>query len=165
MGQTADEKAWIKEGLAAYVGISAPETPKYLLANNFLLDYFEVPAEANREYHYETFDKEETLYTEDTVDTDRLQQSFNKFLNRYLGEDIIREENRRLNENKHYYFPITQSMLVGSPPTLRHLLFSLQNIGKNFNFEEMQSLLEHYIFHDNTGISHIMKILLQKPGE
>ena len=111
MGQTADEKAWIKEGLAAYVGISAPETPKYLLANNFLLDYFEVPAEANREYHYETFDKEETLYTEDTVDTDRLQQSFNKFLNRYLGEDIIREENRRLNENKHYYFPITQSML------------------------------------------------------
>ena len=161
MGQTAGEKAWIKEGLAAYVGISAPETPKYLLANNFLLEYFEVPAEVNREYNYKTFDQEETLYTEDTVDTDRLQQSFNKFLNRYLGEDIIREENRRLNENKHYYFPITQSMLVGSPPTLRHLLFSLQNIGKNFNFEEMQSLLEHYIFHDNTGISHIMKILLQ----
>ena len=28
------------EALTALVGVSAPETPKYLLLNNFLADYF-----------------------------------------------------------------------------------------------------------------------------
>lgn len=154
-----------REGLAAYVGITAPETPKYLLANNFISEYFDSVGNAEREYNYAVFEGNRTLYTEDDKNSSKLQHSFDCFFKRYLGEDSIREENGRLNKNKHYYFPITQDMLVNSTYTLRHMLFYLQNIGKNFDFKEMQELLGDYIFHDNTGINHIIKILLQNQRE
>ena len=144
------ETAW--EGLAAYVGITAPETPKYLLANYFLVE---------QEYNYAAFQEKGTLYTEEEKNEDLLKSSFDSFFRRYLGEDSIRAENRRLNENKHFYFPFMPDMLVSTPANLRHLLFYLQNLGKDYDFGRMQGLLREYIFQDNTGINYIIKILLQ----
>ena len=157
----ADRRDITNEGLAAYVGITAPETPRYLLANNFLLEYFESSGKAEQEYNYKTCMENGTLYTEDEENERRLRDSFDRFLSKYLGEDNIREGNSRLNKNRHFYFPVTQNMLASSTATLRHMLFYLQNIGKNFDFEKMQTLLEKYIFQDDTGINHIFRILFQ----
>ena len=45
-------KSKANDKVAAFVGISAPETPKYLLANNFLLEYFEQTGEQVELYCY-----------------------------------------------------------------------------------------------------------------
>ena len=34
-----------KQILSAYIGVGGPETPKYLLANNFLSDFFQTLSE------------------------------------------------------------------------------------------------------------------------
>ncbi len=161
MGSTMSKKEQANEGLAAYVGIGAPETPRYLLANNFLLEYFEASRSAEKEYSYAVFTENGTLHTEDEREKEELQRSFDCFLRQYLGENSIREGNRRLNEKRHYYFPVTPGMLVSTTPNLRHMLFYLQNIGSSFDFEETQELLKEYIFQDHTGINYMIKILMQ----
>lgn len=154
--KTGNEKA--NERLSAYVGISAPETPKYLLTNNFLAEYFQ-PAGEGKEYSFESFQARGVLYTEDSANKERLRASFNKFLYRYLGEEAILEENRRL--KKHFYFPLTPEMLTDSTPTLRHMLYHLQRRDKGFCYEDMQRELENYIFNDASGLNYILKILFQ----
>lgn len=149
------------EGIAAYVGVSAPETPKYLLTNNFLLDYFEVVKETEPIYEFDQFVEAGVLYTEDTVNEELLKKSFDRFLKRYLGEESIREGNYRLGKNKHYYFPLVPEMLTGSTTTLRHLLYHLQVLDKKFNFVDMQRKLAEFVFNDNSGICHLLKVLFQ----
>lgn len=149
------------EGIAAYVGVSAPETPKYLLTNNFLLEYFEISKGTNRIYEFNQFVENGVLYTEDAVNENLLQKSFERFLKRYLGEESIREENYRLGRNKHYYFPLIPEMLTGSTMTLRHLLYYLQELDNKFDFTGTQKKLAEYIFDDNSGINQILKVLLQ----
>lgn len=149
------------EGIAAFVGVSGPETPKYLLTNNFLLEYFEPVKETESIYEFERFVKNEVLYTEDTVNEELLQKSFDRFLKRYLGEESIREENHRLAKSKHYYFPIVPEMLAGSTMRLRHLLYYLQALDKKFDFAGMQRKLADFIFNDYSGINHLLKVLLQ----
>lgn len=170
-------KEKVNEGLAAYVGISAPETPKYLLTNNFLAEYFRVPGKLIQEYSYKQFKDQGVLYTEDEKNEEMLKKSFDRFLFRYLGEETIIQENRKLKQNrsksdhnkkelKHYYFPLTQEMLGESAQTLRHILYYLQKLDKeNFKYGEMQKKLENYIFRDNTGLNHILKILLPSSDE
>lgn len=150
------------EGIAAFVGISGPETPKYLLTNNFLLEYFEPAKETESIYDFGQFVKNDVLYTEDTVNKELLQRSFDLFLKRYLGEESIREENHRLvKSKKHYYFPIVPEMLEGSTMRLRHLLYYLQALDKRFDFADMQRKLADFIFNDYSGINHLLKVLLQ----
>ncbi len=157
------QKDKASEGLAAYVGISAPETPKYLLTNNFLLDYFQQTGENGKRYDFETFAKNGVLYTEDDQNREKLKESFNVFLKRYLGTQVIQEENKKINtKTKHYYFPMTQDMLTESAPTLRHLLFHLQNYDKKFDFTAMREKLAVYVFGGNAGLSQILKILFQE---
>ena len=168
-------KEKVNDGLAAYVGISAPETPKYLLTNNFLAEYFRVPDKLLQEYTFEQFKNQGVLYTEDEKNEEKLKKSFNRFLFRYLGEETIIQENRKLKQNrnssdnkkeiKHYYFPLTQEMLCESTQTLRHILYYLQKLDKEFQYNEMQKKLEQYIFKDNSGLNHIFKILLQSSDE
>lgn len=153
------------EGIAAYMGVSAPETPKYLLTNNFLLEYFKPPKGTARIYEFEKFVNDDVLYTEDAENEQLLQKSFNRFLERYLGEEIIREGNHRLSKNKHYYFPLVKEMLTGSTNTLRHLLYHLQVLDKEFDYKDMQTKLENYIFNDSSGINYLLKILLKSSNE
>lgn len=153
------------DGIADYIGVSAPETPKYLLTNNFLTDYFCVSNDFGKSYEYKRFLEDGVLYTEDTVNEKLLQKSFDCFLRRYSGEEIIKEENRRLPENKHFYFPLNQSMLTEGTLTLRHLLYHLQAIGGNFNYELIQDKLAKYVFYDSSGINYLLKILFQTQDE
>lgn len=157
----AKDKGSANDGLAAYVGISAPETPRYLLANNFLGEYFSTPAKKTIEYHFNKFSGK-TLYTEENArNLHKLQNSFDVFLNRYLGNETIHEENSKLNKDQKYYFPLTPEMLTGSSPTLRHMLFYLQQLDEKYDYKEMQRKLESYIFQDSSRLNYILKILLQ----
>ena len=61
------------EGIAAYVGVSAPETPKYLLTNNFLLHYFKEAKNDSKHLNFELFKSSGVLYTEDSENEELLQ--------------------------------------------------------------------------------------------
>lgn len=156
----ANGKKKENEGIAAYVGIAAPETPKYLLTNNFLAEYFETTKDGES-YKFSDFVKDKMIYTEDVANEEKLAKSFDRFLKRYLGEEIIREENTRLKENKNFYFPLIPEMLTGSTATLRHVLYHIQRQGNNFNYKDIQKKLGRYIFEDNSGLNYILKILFQ----
>lgn len=155
----------LSEGIAAYIGISSPETPKYLLTNNFLSEYFSPSYNVTAQYNFDWFTEKQMLHVEDDKNRDKLRDSFDSFLKQYLGEDIIKQENRYLVEGKHYYFPFTQEMLTVSNPTLRHMLFHLQSLDDSFDYIEIRKMLENYIFHDQSGITHILKILFQSQDE
>ena len=92
--------------LASYIGISGPETPKYLLVNNFLSEFFLEDARGReRQYSYEDFLDEKILICEEDNDQKKkqLKESFNYFFRRFSGEDMI-----LFSEKRHYYFPLKQ---------------------------------------------------------
>lgn len=153
------------DNIAKHVGISAPETPKYLLANNFLLEYFELTGRKADLYNYAWFEQKGVLSTQDDQNKKNLEKAFNRFLYRYLGDEAIHNENNRLSGERHFYFPLMQDMLIGGNTTLRHMLFQLQKLDKKFRFEEMQHDLEEYIFCDNAGVNNIWRILFQEKGK
>ena len=103
-------KSKANDKVAAFVGISAPETPKYLLANNFLLEYFEQTGEQVELYSYAWFEERKSLVTQDVENQEELKKAFNRFLYRYLGDETIHQENNRLKDERHFYFPLTQGM-------------------------------------------------------
>ena len=158
--RNVSEEKTAGEGLAAFVGVSAPETPKYMLTNNFLSDYFSVKGKTETVYNYNYFTRIGQLYCENPQKDEKLQHSFDTFIGRYVGNEVMHEENGKLNKSKHYYFPIAPDMITTANFTLRHILFMLQTLDKNFNYKRMQDMLEQYVFGDDTGINHIMKILL-----
>ena len=158
--RNVSEEKTAGEGLAAFVGVSAPETPKYILANNFLTDYFNIGGNTETVYNYDYFTRIGQLYCENLQKDEKLRYSFDTFIGRYAGNEVMHEENGKLNKSKHYYFPITPDMITTSNFTLRHILYMLQTLDKNFNYKQMQEMLEKYVFGDDTGINHIMKLLL-----
>lgn len=150
--------------IAAHVGMTAPETPKYLLANNFLLEYFEQTSSVVDSYSYAWFEEKGVISTQDKQNKDKLEEAFNRFLQRYLGDETFHKENNRLPEDNHFYFPLTQDMLIEGKPTLRHVLFHLQKLDEDFQFEQMQQDLERYLFHNQAGINDIWEVLFQQDG-
>ena len=154
---------YVTEGITAFIGVSAPETPKFLLANNYLSDFFDVVGNDNAHagYSFDYFMQKGTLHIEDQDNREVLKESFDKFLNCYLGEELIKQENRRLKSSRHYYFPFTSDTLSAGNLTLRHLLIYLQYYSGNFDFRDTQKKLEEYLFHDESGVSHFFKILFQ----
>ena len=90
--------------MTSYIGISGPDTPKYLLANNFLAEFFasdlsgrEIP------YAYEDFRDAKILLCEedDEQKKKQLEQSFDCFLGKFSGDSLV-----SFREKKHFYFPI-----------------------------------------------------------
>ncbi len=155
-------KSRASDRIAAHVGMSAPETPKYLLANHFLLEYFEQTSKELVPYSYTWFEKKGVLGTQDNQNKKKLEEAFNRFLNRYLGDETFHNENKRLKEDHHFYFPLTPDMLIEGKQTLRHVLFELQNLDEDFRFEKTQQDLESFLFTNPSGINDIWNILLQK---
>lgn len=148
--------------IAAYIGISGPETPKYMLTNNFLTDYFQAGKEGFI-YDFQKLELKGVLHVEDDFNREKLEKSFNAFMKRYSGEEAIKEGNKRQKGDKRYYFPLNQEMLTsGSNINLRRILFALQCMDdKHFDYKDMQSKLAAYIFCDSSGINYILRILLQ----
>jgi len=153
--------------LAAFIGVSGPETPKYMLANNFLTDYFRDNPSTSDIYNFRLLEDSGVLHMEDEINHLKLEKSFNTFLVRYSGEEIIKNSNKRLDKNKHYFFPLNHKMLIEIKNNyLRHILYYLQCLDKeHFNYSDLQQKLEVYIFQDDSGINRILKILFQNQEE
>ena len=78
--------------LASYIGISGPETPRYLLVNNFLSEFFlEDKRGKEQQYRYKDFFDKKILICEedDEQKKKQLEESFNYFFKRFSGEHMI----------------------------------------------------------------------------
>lgn len=163
------EEAFIsrEDRLSAYIGFSGPETPKYLLANNFLAEFFRVAKDNAKKIIDEGFFRNSILVCEE--DNERIKQevlrSFEIFLRRFAGEDTILSHYK----GKYLYFPLTLGLLRSfGKLELRHLLFNLlPNIEVEKEYCKLQKLLEEYFYGENVGVNSILAELFEnkEPGE
>ncbi len=148
--------------LASYIGISGPETPKYLLLNNFLSEFFQEDEEGReKQYRYEDFRKAKILLCEEDNEQKKkqLEESFNYFFRRFSGEELI----FRI-EKDHYYFPLRPQMLRSArTQNLRHLLYCMIPGIENENvFRDVQKRLYDYLYSRADGASYLMSVLCEK---
>lgn len=147
--------------LASYIGISGPETPKYLLVNNFLSEFFlEDERGKERQYSYRDFLDKKILLCEEDNDQKKkqLEESFNYFFRRFSGEDMI-----LFSKKSHHYFPLKPQMLRSATYNLRHLLYCMiPGIEKEEVFREVQDLLSEYLYSSADGVSYLMSVICEK---
>lgn len=155
-----------EESLASYIGITGPETPKYLLVNNFLAEFFAVAqSDKGKQFTYEDFQKAGILVCEEDNESKKqqLQASFNRFFQHFSGEDMIRTTRYK---NQYFYFPVKPSMLRSSTTSLRHLLFNmLLDIDKPDQFQKMQNQLADYLYGSVSGVDYLLSELCEKLGD
>ena len=151
-----------KNVLSAYIGIIGPETPKYLLANNFLSEFFQVPQEEKlRKISCAGFIKAGILNCEedDEQKLEQLKDSFDRFFQRFSGLDTIQTNY----ENEDFYFPLRPQMLRNSKLNLRHLLYNmLPDVDKKENFTDLQDKLQEYLYGDATGVNYLLNEMCKK---
>lgn len=151
-----------KTVLSAYIGVVGPETPKYLVANNFLSEFFQVPQEEKlREINYLEFKKANILTCEEDngQKLQQLETSFNRFFQRFSGLDTIQTNYK----NEEFYFPLRPQMLRNSKPNLRHLLYNmLPDIEQKENFRRLQESLQEYLYGDATGVNYLLNEMCRK---
>ncbi len=147
---------------AVYIGISGPETPKFLLANNFLSDFFVTSKEEQtKQYSYDDFDKAEVFRCEEGDEQKRkqLEKSFDIFFQRFAGEDLIKSHYNA----KHFYFPIKPRMLRGIGYRLRHLLYHMiPGIEQEKKYRKLQEQLFQYLYGRNEGVSYLLSEMCEK---
>ena len=147
--------------MTSYIGISGPDTPKYLLANNFLAEFFasdlsgrEIP------YAYEDFRDAKILLCEedDEQKKKQLEQSFDCFLGKFSGDSLV-----SFREKKHFYFPIKPQMLCSTNSNLRHLHYCMiPGIEDEGTFFELQGLLYQYLYDRADGVGYLVSLLFEK---
>lgn len=151
-----------KSVLSAYIGIAGPETPKYLLANNFLSEFFQASSEKNMpEMSYQRFKKIGILTSEEDNEQkkEQLERSFNRFLQRFSGADTIESHYK----NKVFYFPLHPQMLKSTGFNLRHLLYNmLPDIEQEEKFRKLQDMLWEYLYQETTGVNYLLSELYEK---
>ena len=150
-----------ESSLASYIGISGPDTPKYLHANNFLAEFFQDDVRGREvQYTYADFLDKKVLMCEedDPQKRKQLEASFNFFFQRFSGEDLI-----PYNKNRHYYFPLKPWMLRSSDTRLRHLLYCMiPGIEKENTYRRVQELLYEYLYTGADGVGYLMSVICEK---
>lgn len=144
------------EALTALVGVSAPETPKYLLLNNFLADFFEARSHEKDEYTFHFFEGEGILVCQESdLEVKRnLERSFEEFLQYFMGREKL--SGIRSGKDK-IYMPVSLDMLGSANLNLRHLLYYLAlGDGKVSEAERIREELYQYLYGDSTGIYDIV---------
>lgn len=144
------------EALTALVGVSAPETPKYLLLNNFLADFFEARSHEKDDYTFSFFEKNGILVCQESnpeVKRD-LERSFKEFFQYFTGREKL--SGIRSGKDK-IYMPVSLDMLGSANVNLRHLLYYLAiGDGKASEVERIREELYQYLYGDSTGIYDIV---------
>lgn len=147
-----------KTVLSAYIGIAGPETPKFLLTNNFLSEFFQPLSEKDMpEINYQSFRNIGILNCEEDEDhRKQLEESFDRFFQRFSGVDAIKSNYR----NKKFYFPLRPQMLKSATANLRHLLYNmLPDIDQVERFRKVQNLLQEYLYQETTGVNYLLNEL------
>ncbi len=144
------------EALTALVGVSAPETPKYLLLNNFLADFFEARSHEKDDYTFSFFEENGILVCQESnpeVKRD-LERSFKEFFQYFTGREKL--SGIRSGKDK-IYMPVSLDMLGSANVNLRHLLYYLAiGDGKASEAERIREELYQYLYGDSTGIYDIV---------
>ena len=148
------------EALTAHVGVSAPETPKYLLLNNFLADFFEARKHEEDCYTFDFFcDKEIGILVcqeSDSEAEEELKRSFDEFLFCFTGRELL--SGIRSGKDK-IYMPLSLDMLGSANINLRHLLYNLvfsDEKQKALSIVQVREELQDYLYKDSTGIYNIV---------
>ena len=148
------------EALTAHVGVSAPETPKYLLLNNFLADFFEARKHGADSYSFEHFSSKNVgilvCQESDPEAKEELKRSFDQFLLCFTGREIL---SGIRSGGDNIYMPLSLDMLGSANVNLRHLLYHLafaDERRKCLNAEQIREELYTYLYEDSTGIYNIV---------
>ena len=146
--------------LSEFIGVSAPETPKYLVMNNFLLKYFKT---IEKEFSYQKIVDWDTgifLCEEgDEISKKRLKESFETYFKVYSG---------RIMGTQRYpiYFPIIPNMIsTNNQFRLRHLLYAMQmrHVKNMKDYQEIQERLYNYLYQENSAEPYtLLKFLCGK---
>lgn len=150
-----------KSVLSAYIGIAGPETPKYLLANNFLAEFFQtLPEKKMLEINYRAFEESKILNCEEAEEHKKqLEDSFDRFFQRFSGVDAIKSNY----QNKKFYFPLHPQMLKSAKLNLRHLLYNmLPDIEQEERYRAIQSMLQKYLYQETTGVNYLLNVMCRK---
>ena len=150
-----------RDSLAEYIGISAPEVPKYLLANNFLTKFFDYDRNTDREFQYEDF--EDILVCEEgsKEKEEKIRESFQHFFDCFSGRNIFKASQKR--SNKIYYFPIVEQMLRTGSHNLRQVLFAIMEFSDT-EYIELQNLLRNFLFQQRSGTNQLLSQMCQAVG-
>lgn len=144
------------EALTALIGVSAPETPKYLLLNNFLADFFEARSHEKDDYSFSFFVEKEILVCQESDPEARedLERSFEEFFQYFTGREKLSAI--RSGQDK-IYMPVSLDMLGSANVNLRHLLYYLSlGDGKSSDAPRIREELYRYLYGDSTGIYDIV---------
>lgn len=144
------------EALSAHVGVSAPETPRYLLLNNFLSDFFEVQESAGDDYAFEVLRSRGILVCQesDPGELEKLRHSFDEFLAYFMGREQLAEVR---SGKKKIYMPLSLELLGTANINLRHLLYHLAFYDdRHRDPAPMRKKIYDYLYGDSTGIYSIV---------
>ncbi len=152
--------------LAEFVGISAPEIPKYLLLNNFLYRYFKV----TEKFHSTklSINNDNIFICEESEKKTRelLNRSLLKYFDTYTGKDIMSKK-----KADELYFPINTKMITtDNVLNLRNLLYALQinrNNSSKSSFQVYEMLSEFFFNKESIGSNKILNFICSegKPYE
>ena len=143
--------------IAEYIGFSAPETPKLLVLNNFLSDFFEQIEDAKIEYSYKDFNDFIVCQESDEEKREKLIDSFNYYFSALSGKNILSKKTKKI------YFPLNLKMLVAGDYTLRHLHFQLFMGGNNIiDISAFKEQLADYLYSNSVGTNKLLSFIWDK---
>lgn len=151
-----------RDSLAEYIGISAPEVPKYMLANNFLTKFFDYDRDTVREFQHGDFGDILVCEEGSKEKEEKIWESFQHFFDCFSGRDIFKASQSR--SNKTYYFPIVEQMLRTGTHTLRQVLFTMMDLSDE-EYMELHNLLRNYLFQQRSGTNQLLSQMCQAVGD
>lgn len=144
------------EALSAHVGVSAPETPRYLLLNNFLADFFDTQEPEEDSYTFDVLRSKGTLVCQesDPGDLEKLRCSFDEFLAYFMGREQMADVR---SGKKKIFMPLSLDLLGTANMNLRHLLYHLAFYDDRHRDPTcMREKIYEYLYGDSTGIYGIV---------
>ena len=145
------------ESLAAFIGVTSPELPKYIVANNFLTRFYE--ENILKKLSYENL-KDSIICEESSEETKKkLIESFDSYLDEYAGFNLLRK-----NKTENFYFPLNNKMIFGYRSNLRELLYNMVSSADGYDKEDFKDKLNSFLWGDSNvvGNTKIVNTLLLK---